>query len=44
MGTMLKNMTKIANSLVGYIALLWQLAFLCNGWAGDRCCDCSIDL
>ena len=36
MGTMLKKMTKMANSLVGYIALLLQLAFLCKGWVGDR--------
>ena len=37
MGTMLKMMTNMAYSHVGYIALLWQLAFLCKGWVGDRC-------
>ena len=32
MGTLLKEMTKMTNSLVEYIALLWQLAFLGKGW------------
>ena len=36
MRTMLKNMTKMANSHAGYIALLQQFAFLCKGWVGDR--------
>jgi len=31
---MFRNMTKMANSLVGYIAHLRQLAFLCKGWLG----------
>ena len=36
METMLQNMTEIAYSHVGYIALLQQLAFLYKGWVGDR--------
>ena len=36
MGTMLKNMKKVVNSLVGYIGLLRQLPFLSKGWVGDR--------
>ena len=35
-------MTKTANSLAGYIALLRQLAFFCKGWVGDDCRDHSI--
>ena len=42
MGTMLKTMTKMTNSLVGYIALLRQLASFCKGWVGDHCRDRSI--
>ena len=34
-GTMLKKMTKMANSLAGYIALQ-QLASFCKGWVADR--------
>ena len=30
MGIMLKKLTKTANSLLGYIALLWQLASFCK--------------
>ena len=37
-------MTKMANSLVEYIALLRQLVSFCKGWVGDRCCDFSIKL
>ena len=33
----------MANSLVGYIALLWQLASFCKGRVGDRFCDHSIE-
>ena len=29
-------MTKMNNYLVGYIALLWQLAYFCKGWVGDH--------
>ena len=32
----------MANSLVGYIALLRQLASFCKGWVGDHCRDRSI--
>ena len=35
-------MKKMANSPVGYIALLRQLASFCKGWVGDHCCDRSI--
>ena len=35
-------MTKMANCLVGYIALLRQLASFCKGWVGDQCRDCSM--
>ena len=35
-GNNIKKYDKMANSLVGYTALLRQLAFLCNGWVGDR--------
>ena len=34
------KMTKMANSLAGYIALLRQIASFCKGWGGD----CSIKL
>ena len=33
---MLKRMTKMDNSLVGYIVLLRKLAFLCKCWVGDH--------
>ena len=36
-----KKMTKMDNSLVGYIALL-SARLLCKGWVGDHFCDCSI--
>ena len=36
LGTMLKKMTKMVNSLVEYIALLRQLASFRKGWVGDR--------
>ena len=35
-------MMKMTNSLVGYIALLRQLASFCKGWVGDQCRDRSI--
>ena len=35
-GNNAKKMTKMAYSLVGYIALLRQLASFCKGWVGDR--------
>ena len=35
-------MTKIVNSLVGYIALLRELVSFCKGWVGDHCHDRSI--
>ena len=35
-GNNAKKDDEIANSLVGYIALLRQLAFLYKGWVGDR--------
>ena len=41
-GNNVKKMTKMANSLVGYIALLRQLASFCKGWVGDHCRDRSI--
>ena len=37
-------MTKMANSSVGYIALLPQLASFCKGWVGDHCRDRSISI
>ena len=33
---------KMANSNVGYTALLRQLASFCKGWVSDHCCDRSI--
>ena len=36
---MLKKMTKMANSRVGYLDLPRQLASLCKGWVGNRYCD-----
>ena len=35
-------MTKMANSFMGYIALLRQLASFCKGWVGDHCRNRSI--
>ena len=36
-GNNVKNeMTKMANSLVGYIALLRQLSSFCKDWVGDH--------
>ena len=32
----------MANSLLGYIALLPQLASFCKGWVDDQCRDHSI--
>ena len=32
----------MANSSVGYIVLLRQLASFCKGWVGDHCRDRSI--
>ena len=37
-----KNMTKMANSTMGYIALTRQLASFCKGRVGDNCRDRSI--
>ena len=33
---MLNKISKIANSLAGYIVPLRQLASFCKGWVGDR--------
>ena len=35
-------MTKMAKSLMGYIAHLRQLASFCKGWVGDHCRNHSI--
>ena len=37
-----KKMMKMANSTVGYIALLRQLTSVCKGWISDHCRDRSI--
>ena len=36
-GNNVKKMNKMANSPVGYIALLWQLSSFCKGWVGGHC-------
>ena len=40
-GNNIKKYDENSSSLVGYIALLWQLASFCKGWVGDHCRDHS---
>ena len=43
-GNTTKKNIKTVNSLVGYIALLRQLAFFSKGWVSNHCRDRSIKL